>query len=160
MQKIVTYMITPEIKLHITELVINELLKFKQPPTGNESGGILLGKVYSGYVLIDQISKPCILDKCGNYFFKRNLKKAQRMVDEIWKESAGERIYLGEWHTHPELKPHPSIVDINLIKGMHKDSQMEINFLFEIIIGWRYWTIIYVQGDLCIIKKLRSRTRK
>ncbi|MBT2618457.1 MULTISPECIES: ribosomal-processing cysteine protease Prp [unclassified Bacillus (in: firmicutes)] len=119
-----------------TEEVIKFFDKYKQyNHTQYESGGILLGKVYNDIIIIDQISEPSIEDKSGRFYFVRNVKKAQKIVEEAWKESNCERIYLGEWHTHPEDIPTPSRDDKILLKNMLKHSRMEIDFLFMVIIG-------------------------
>lgn len=119
-----------------TEEVIKTLDGYKQyNHTQHEAGGILLGKIYNDLIIIDQISEPSIEDKSGRFYFIRNVKKAQHIVDRAWKESNGERIYLGEWHTHPEDIPTPSRDDKLLLKNMLKHSRMEINFLFMVIIG-------------------------
>jgi integrative and conjugative element protein (TIGR02256 family) len=33
------------------------------------------------------------------------------MIDQAWHISSGTCTYLGEWHTHPEPIPTPSVVD-------------------------------------------------
>lgn len=120
----------------VTEEVVNTFHKYKQLRNeAHESGGILLGKVYNDLIIIDQVSEPSKEDDSGRYYFFRNVKKAQRIVEHAWKESNGERIYLGEWHTHPENVPTPSKDDRTLLKNMLKHSRMNIDFLFMIIIG-------------------------
>lgn len=102
----------------------------------NEAGGILLGSIYKqDKIVISQISTPTWEDKAGRYFFERNVKKAQRIVNQVWKDFDGEIRYLGEWHTHPEATPTPSSVDRKLLKGMLNDTKMEIDFLFLVIVG-------------------------
>lgn len=119
-----------------TEEVIQLFNKYKQiDKKQHESGGILLGKIYNDLIIIDQISEPSIEDKSGLFHFYRNVKKAQKITEQAWKESNGERIYLGEWHTHPQDNPIPSSDDKKLIANMLKYSRMEIDFLFMIIIG-------------------------
>lgn len=119
-----------------TEEVIRIFNKYKQyNHTQHESGGILLGKVYSDLIIIDQISEPSREDKSGRFYFIRNVDKAQKIVERVWKESNSERIYLGEWHTHPEDIPAPSRDDKILLKNMLKHSRMEIDFLFMVILG-------------------------
>jgi len=120
----------------ITEEVIKVLYRYKQyNHTQHEAGGILLGKVYNDLIIIDQVSEPSIEDESGRFYFIRNVKRVQNIVDCAWKESNGERIYLGEWHTHPEDLPTPSRDDKLLLKNMLKHSRMEINFLLMVIIG-------------------------
>lgn len=119
-----------------TEQVVKTFEKYKQiKKEQHESGGILLGKVYKDVIVIDMVSEPSKEDKSGRYFFERNVRKAQKIIETAWSESNGERIYLGEWHTHPEHTPTPSNDDKKLIKNMLKDSRMEIDFLFMVIIG-------------------------
>ncbi|MFG1735157.1 Mov34/MPN/PAD-1 family protein [Paenibacillus sp. 843] len=109
-------------------------VKKEQP----ESGGILLGRIYGdGRIVIDQITTPSNEDRSGRHFFDRNVERAQRIVKEAWKQSCGEVRYLGEWHTHPEANPIPSLTDRKLIIGMMEDSILDHKFLFMVIIGLR-----------------------
>ncbi|OME64248.1 hypothetical protein BSK65_29385 [Paenibacillus odorifer] len=117
--------------------VLETFRSFRQVGTHqHEAGGILLGRIYQdGKVIVEQISTPGRYDKSGKYFFERNVKYAQQIVNKAWKDSNGEIQYLGEWHTHPEMNPTPSSVDHKLLKGMINDSKLEIDFLFLVIVG-------------------------
>ena len=144
-----------------TEEVIKVLDRHKQCNyTQHEAGGILLGKVYNDLIIIDQISEPSIKDRSGRFYFIRNVKRAQSIVDRAWKESNGERIYLGEWHTHPEDIPTPSRDDKLLLKNMLKHSRMEINFLFMFIIGRNspYFAVLqHDKDELISIEGIKSK---
>nr|MBA5584850.1 ribosomal-processing cysteine protease Prp [Anaerobacillus isosaccharinicus] len=119
-----------------TKEVVKTFVSYKQiKKNQHESGGILLGKVYKDLVLVDTVSEPSREDKSGRYYFFRNVKKAQKIIEDAWNNSQGERIYLGEWHTHPEAMPTPSIDDRKLLSNMLKDTRMEIEFLLMTIIG-------------------------
>lgn len=119
-----------------TNGVVKSLESYKQmKKSQHESGGVLLGKVYKDLIIVDRISVPSKEDKSGRYYFVRNVRKAQKIIEIAWKESNGERIYLGEWHTHPEDTPTPSNDDRKLLSNMLKDSHMEIDFLLMVIIG-------------------------
>ncbi|MGN7296361.1 ribosomal-processing cysteine protease Prp [Ferdinandcohnia sp. SAFN-114] len=119
-----------------SEKVVKVFQSYKQiEKNQHESGGILLGKIYKDLILIDTISEPSEEDKSGRYYFYRNVQKAQRIIEDAWDKSKGERIYLGEWHTHPEDIPTPSSDDKKLLSCMLKDSTMEIDFLLMTIIG-------------------------
>jgi integrative and conjugative element protein (TIGR02256 family) len=103
-----------------------------------ESGGILLGCVYPGsHTLIDIATRPGAFDKAGLRYFDRSRKRAQRIVEREWDTSGGTRVYLGEWHTHSELHPSPSMRDRQMIHNMFQQTTMEIDFLFLAIIGIR-----------------------
>lgn len=131
------YKISDKIELNISEEVIKLFNKYRPKPLINkkEAGGILLGRVYAQKVVIENITEPSFLDKAGEFFFIRNIPKAQRAIDKSWKKTEGEQIYLGEWHTHNEDHPSPSTRDMCMIRNMLKDSIMEIDFLFLIILG-------------------------
>jgi integrative and conjugative element protein (TIGR02256 family) len=132
--------------LVFTNSVINTLNSYKQlKKDQHESGGILLGKVYRDIIVVDKVTEPSIEDNSGRYFFERNVQKAQKIIEYEWTHSNGERIYLGEWHTHPEDTPTPSGDDKKLLYSMLKDTQMEIDFLIMVIIGIKnpYAAVLY-----------------
>ncbi|WP_096187972.1 ribosomal-processing cysteine protease Prp [Evansella halocellulosilytica] len=125
-----------EMHIVFTEQVVRLFDSYKQRnKKQHEAGGVLLGKVYNDLILVDRVSEPTKGDKSGLYYFYRNVHKAQEIIKTAWEESSGERIYLGEWHTHPEENAHPSKDDKSLISNMLNDSYMEIDFLFMVIIG-------------------------
>lgn len=102
----------------------------------NESGGILLGCVYPGsHVVVEAATEPGILDKSGLRYFDRSRQRAQGIVEREWTASAGIRIYLGEWHTHTEMHPVPSSRDRRMIRNMRRQTKMEIDFLFLVVVG-------------------------
>jgi integrative and conjugative element protein (TIGR02256 family) len=102
----------------------------------NEAGGILLGSIYPGFrVVIEKATAPYYPDRAGPCYFDRSRKRAQRIVEREWENSSGIRIYLGEWHTHPELHPTPSARDYKMISNMLRQTKMQIDFLFLIIVG-------------------------
>lgn len=121
-----------------------------------EAGGILLGKVYSKKIIIESITEPSIMDKAGEFFFIRNIPKAQNAINKSWKKSEGEQIYLGEWHTHNEDYPTPSPRDMCMINNMLKDSKMEIDFLFLIILGRKNNYVGLQKGNLLTNLELLS----
>lgn len=122
----------------ISDLVIEKINKYRQLNGMYEAGGILLGKVkidYSEYI-IDDISEPCLQDKRYRYGFIRNKDKAQKIINAAFDKSNGVIQYLGEWHTHPECNPTPSIVDRNLINNCSKEIENVSEIIFMIILGY------------------------
>jgi integrative and conjugative element protein (TIGR02256 family) len=65
----------------------------------------------------------------------RSKKGTQPQINKAWKKSRGTEIYLGEWHTHFEVNPTPSLTDKNMVKNSLRKTIMEIDFLFLIIVG-------------------------
>jgi integrative and conjugative element protein (TIGR02256 family) len=122
--------------LEFSQEVIDTFLKFRQRPGKNEAGGILLGRVYEqGDVIIDLATTPNRRDKAGPYYFDRSRAAAQEVVDRLWGESGGEKNYLGEWHSHPIAHPSPSGRDRQMIRNMFRQSKLEVEFLFLVVIG-------------------------
>ena len=146
--------------LIIRKPVLENFKKYEQYSNRKESGGILLGKVYSSYVSIERITTPSIFDKVGRYFFIRSKIPAQSTINRLWSNSSGQTIYLGEWHTHPETNPSPSPQDRAMINNCFKSTKMEIDFLFLIIIGFSraYWT--GVQTEKGLLKLTLSNERQ
>jgi integrative and conjugative element protein (TIGR02256 family) len=77
-----------------------------------ESGGILLGYVRGNHLDIVEATEPTKNDKRERFFFLRRKSGHQNIASQRWVESGGRVRYLGEWHTHPESIPNPSILDL------------------------------------------------
>lgn len=125
------------IKFKISYASLNTLSKFIQDDDQkNESGGILIGYTLGNNVYsITNVSLPCSEDKASRFRFLRSKKKAQRIINQFFKESKGKKIYLGEWHTHPENYPTPSMIDKCSIKKQFKKNELNSDRIFMLIIG-------------------------
>jgi|SRR5712692_8642653 len=82
-------------------------------PEKAEAGGILLGRHILGTddIVVDVITTPMLGDRRSPFRFYRARRRHQEVIDRAWRESGGTCTYLGEWHTHPELRPAPSLLD-------------------------------------------------
>ena len=127
--------------LIIKSEIINVFKKYEQGESTNESGGILLGHVYKNRADIIKVATPNKFDSSGPHFFDRSKIGAQPQINKAWGKSNGTLIYLGEWHTHPEINPKPSAIDEEMIAKSLKETAMEIDFLYLIIVGRNntYW---------------------
>ncbi len=122
-------------RLIIKKGVLKNWDKFVSKKAIYEVGGILLGNVYNSLCEVVNITIPNKYDSFGKNFFVRSKRGAQPQINKTWKKSRGTKIYLGEWHTHLEVNPNPSLTDKNLVKDSLRETKMEIDFLFLIIIG-------------------------
>lgn len=149
------YKIDNNTVLEFDQQAISTFDKYKQVPGRQESGGILLGRRFRNKITIETITTPDSRDKAGFAFFNRSRSKAQDIVNKTWNESKGDKIYLGEWHTHPESCPQPSSTDKRMIRNMLRESIMEIDFLVTVIVGIDdYWVGLQKGNKL---KKLDRR---
>jgi integrative and conjugative element protein (TIGR02256 family) len=78
-----------------------------------EAGGILLGYRKGPYLHIVQVTVPQLTDHRRRYRFDRTAHLHQQIALQQWRASEKTMDYLGEWHTHPEINPSPSGMDIN-----------------------------------------------
>lgn len=77
-----------------------------------ESGGLLVGMVRGPHFELTDISTPSPSDVRTRHSFERRCKSHVEVVRSSWRRSMGYEAYLGEWHTHPERHPKPSVTDL------------------------------------------------
>ncbi len=102
-----------------------------------EAGGMLLGRLISETddVIVDEATEPTNADRRGRFFFDRSRVAAQQYINLVWERSARTRIYLGEWHTHPEDDPSPSPQDLKNWRRITRTAQYEQEHLIFAIVG-------------------------
>jgi integrative and conjugative element protein (TIGR02256 family) len=121
--------------LIISNKAMSKITKLSCKITDVESGGILLGKIYHSYDVISDIIMPCKKDKKGLSYFIRSFNRANKVIKKEWKRSKGKINYLGEWHTHKDIEPTPSVIDKEMIKDVFLDVGLEIDQIYLFIIG-------------------------
>lgn len=101
-----------------------------------ESGGILMGYYIDDYSFyISDLTTPSERDRRSRFNFIRSFINAQKALVHFFKSSNGKKIYLGEWHTHPEKLPSPSPTDFSSFEKQIKTNVLNSKFIFMIIIG-------------------------
>lgn len=103
-----------------------------------ESGGLLLGRLFGGgnESAVEAVTVPGDGDRQSRFsFFRSSLH--QRAAEKYWKLTGGEGTYLGLWHTHPELIPSPSEVDIEDWQRALKKDVFHGNGLLFAIVGMK-----------------------
>lgn len=143
------------LSIKISENVLEKMKTFIQNESYKpESGGILIGyhldiKNYS----ITDISLPSHFDKSSRFNFTRSKINAQRIINKAFKDSKGKKIYLGEWHTHPEDFPSPSGLDKKSILEQIRGNILNSEIIFMLIIGRKGLYISYVEKTGIKIEK-------
>lgn len=139
----------------VADSVIEILNTYKQTGKKKECGGILLGQVIDNTIFILKCSIPTTFDKSYRFGFERDSKLAQVIVNYEFINSDSKTIYLGEWHTHPELIPSPSSQDKKMLKEQLKNNITNEPFVFLIIQGIEQFNLYcfdgkeMLQGSLC-----------
>lgn len=134
-------------------LVHGEPLEILQRFTQNkpklpEAGGVILGKIIDGQINITRLSVPTPLDRCSRMNFERHKTSAQIILDYEFYNSNGQTVYLGEWHTHPESFPSPSVTDLKMIESQFKNNELKTDFLILLIRGTKgiYFRVLDQRG--------------
>lgn len=127
--------------LKVSDEVVAIFKRYEQTEGCREAGGVLLGKVAKDCVSITDVTTPNRFDLRSFLSFVRNKIPAQFRINKAWEKSNGTTIYLGEWHTHREINPLPSLQDKKMILKTLRETKMEIDFLYLIIVGLSetYW---------------------
>ena len=101
-----------------------------------EKGGVLMGKLYpSSNKIVITHALICKNQKSSRYGLTLNTKCLQKKILKIWEENEGTVTYLGDWHTHPENNPKPSILDFKTFVLNYFTSKFDQNLLLYIIVG-------------------------
>jgi integrative and conjugative element protein (TIGR02256 family) len=121
----------------ISGTALEKMRKYVQRSSrATEAGGVLLGRFLLGSldVIVDDVTTPMRVDKRTRYSLWRS-EKHQQSIDKAWDESEGTCVYLGEWHTHPELVPSYSNVDEANWSMLLSESSIVSPKLFFVIVG-------------------------
>lgn len=113
-----------------------------------EAGGLLLGSVHGAHMLIKKATVPTVCDKRFRYLFERMPFGHESAAMSQWVSSQGTVRYLGEWHTHPEDYPHPSVLDRsewNRLSAKRRDQRL----MLAVIVGRKSLYVELVPSSGC-----------
>lgn len=102
---------------------------------GNELCGVLTGsQIGDNCFRISKASPPCVKknSRCG---CERDANQANAFIASDFEQSEQTRVYIGEWHTHPEPHPTPSAIDCKSIIMNYHTAKRAMPFLIMIIVG-------------------------
>ncbi|MGO2236014.1 MAG: CBASS system CD-NTase/cGAS isopeptidase Cap3 [Marinomonas sp.] len=119
----------------------------------SEAGGVLIGERRGQHIVIWDISEPGIGDKRSRYSFDRLGKHHQKKINDAYSHSSGKMQYLGEWHTHPEDHPKPSIIDKNT---WHNHLPVILPMIVIIIGRESIWLAKKTKGNICTMKLVET----
>ncbi|WP_100612825.1 Mov34/MPN/PAD-1 family protein [Confluentibacter lentus] len=137
------------LSIKISEEVFEKMKSFIQDENHKpEAGGILIGYYLedNNYSIIDS-SSPSRFDKSSRYNFTRSKKNSQKIINKNFKDSKGKKIYLGEWHTHPEDYPTPSCLDKKSILEQIRGNILNSKIIFMLILGRKGIYISYADKN-------------
>lgn len=120
--------------------VLHTLNKYRQLHHNQpEQGGVFIGEIRSPHIIITHVTEPSPNDRASRFGFVRKKQHHQVIADQLWQASGGYLTYIGEWHTHPESNPLPSITDISSWgNGLPRDSASIVAIIGQKTDWWGY----------------------
>lgn len=99
---------------------------------GLETGGVLLGHIEDDVLIIDKASNGGPNAVHEEFYFRADPNYVDMFIDMKIANSDGKLRYLGEWHTHPQINPTPSDLDLN---SLYEIAESSGDFCVLLIIG-------------------------
>jgi integrative and conjugative element protein (TIGR02256 family) len=125
-----------QLKVSLPMNLIKEIQEKFQEETPFEFGGILLGTYDEEFktAMVTKTLFPKEFDS-SPVEFTRSAEDLNIQIAEIFKQSNGKEIYLGEWHSHPNMLPKYSITDFRTMNEIANDDGISISNPILIIMG-------------------------
>lgn len=97
-----------------------------------EAGGVLIGQILDGIALIEKATDGGPKAVHEEYYFQADPNYINMLIDMEYANSDGKSVYLGEWHTHPQIRPEPSTKDLRSLDEIADSSD---EFAILLILG-------------------------
>lgn len=124
------------LSLEVEDELLNKLLEIGKTHYPKEFGGFLIG-YYSEDKKHLHITDTILPKKyqASKYSFERSTEGIENEFMEFYKGNPI-KIYIGEWHTHPDNSPVPSTTDICAINTIINSKNTSIPNPVLLIIGY------------------------
>lgn len=129
------------LSLEAEDELLNKLLENGKTHYPKEFGGFLMG-YYSEDNKCLHITDTILPKRyqASKYSFERSTKGVEKEFTEFYSENP-KKVYVGEWHTHPDNSPIPSATDISAINTIINSKNTSIPNPVLLIIGYSKNTI-------------------
>lgn len=97
-----------------------------------ETGGVLIGYVDEDIIYVESASNGGPNAIHEEFYFRADPHYVDMFIDIEVANSCGKLRYLGEWHTHPQVEPEPSEIDLNSLCEIAESS---FDFCVLLIVG-------------------------
>lgn len=114
---------------------------------GCELCGVLTGsQIDEKKFRISKVSPPCVASN-SRYGCVRDAQMGNAFIADDYELSEHTRVYIGEWHTHPEQTPTPSPTDISSIVSNYHSSLLALPVLVMVIVGTESLYVSVYEGN-------------
>jgi integrative and conjugative element protein (TIGR02256 family) len=97
-----------------------------------ETGGVLMGYVENKTMFVTKASDPGPNAIHAPDYFRADANYVDMFIDMAIANSGEKLRYLGEWHTHPQIKPYPSPKDITSLTEIADSAD---DYVVMLIVG-------------------------
>lgn len=101
-----------------------------------EAGGQLFARIADNRWHIERATGPRRSDWRSRFGFRPDRRAERSEIHALFQSGLH---YVGDWHTHPEARPHPSPTDIQNIAEEVRLSQHELAGFLMMIVGTEAW---------------------
>ena len=97
-----------------------------------EAGGQLFARFENNTIAVAEATGPRARDRRSRTSYEPNRAAEHREIDERFPLGLH---FIGDWHTHPEDRPHPSEVDLRSTADGVSRSRHQLNAFVLTIVG-------------------------
>lgn len=97
-----------------------------------EVGGQLFANFLKNQVHVIRATGPNYSDKRGWSWFRPDQKEQNSEIKRLFRKGFH---FVGDWHTHPELEPQPSILDLKSMEECFNKSKHQLTAFIMVIVG-------------------------
>ena len=125
-----------DVSINVNESLIEELVEIGKRYFPKEYGGFLVGYYNETFktVYITDSVLPIKYENTSTSF-KREPDGLEEIFKELYNKTPSQ-YYIGEWHTHPNGLPYPSIFDKKALNKIAADRSTSIKNPIMLIIGY------------------------
>jgi len=117
----------------LTEVAIEHLICHRQTRWWQrEAGGLLFARFDNQAIIIEEATGPRPTDRRTPFSYWPDRKAEQAEIDERFERGLH---YVGDWHSHPQKVPKPSLRDERTMVSRVKYSRHQLNGILFAIIG-------------------------
>lgn len=98
----------------------------------SEAGGQIFARFIGSKIVIERVTGPKTSDVRTRYSHSASRHIAQAEVEMLHTSGLH---YIGDWHTHPQRRPHPSRRDKMTMASRVRRSEHQLHGMIFIIVG-------------------------
>lgn len=119
--------------LEMTDTVLDHLSRHRQTTCWKrEAGGQLFASFDGERWIVEKVTGPRRSDLRSRFGFRPDRRAEQHEIDQALARGFH---FIGDWHTHPEPVPRPSIDDLESVAEMVSLSSHELPGFVMVIVG-------------------------